>query len=212
MKNNSFIRFLIAGLLIMSSQVYAQLPAIDSLKLIPANPNANDALTVICYTTFPYGGCSINTIHSEQQGNDILLMLDYNVGMAAYICHSVDTISIPNPGAGDFQLITTITQQEDILLDQDTLAFHIDPYLGLPDYTSNNFQVYPNPVENELKFTTNFAVEKLEIYSTSGQRIQIFEPLSDNSHIDVSNLEKGIYLVTVSSRNQNQLTQRIIKL
>ncbi len=203
---------MIAGLTLLTNHVCAQLPAIDSLKLIPANPTTNDALKVVCYTTFPSGSCILNGIHSEQQGNNILLMLNYSVGAATYICHSVDTISIENPGAGSFQLITTITTNEqDIIEDIDYLQFTVDPFLGLDELHSNNFVVYPNPVINELRFKTNFTVENLEIQSVSGQKIQLKESFSDSTPIDVSNLEQGIYLVTLTDDKGNQFTQRIIK-
>lgn len=211
MKNRNLICFLIAGLALLSNQALAQLPAIDSMKLIPANPTSNDVLKVVCFTTFPSGGCSLNAIHSEQQGNNILLMLDYNMGMAMYICHSVDTIEIDNPGAGDFQLFTTITTNEqDMIEDMDTLAFHIDPYLGIPDYTSLNFEIYPNPVRNEFTFKSNFKAEKLEIHSLSGQRI-LSTPFILGSSIDVSTLEQGIYFVTLTDNRGNNSKQRIIK-
>lgn len=213
MKNNSFVRFLVAGAMALTSQVYAQAPAIDSLKLIPANPTSNDALQVVCYTTFPYGGCEVNNIHSEQQGNDILLILDYNMGMAAYICHSVDTISIENPGAGDFRLITYITTNgNDVMQDTDTLEFHIDPYLGLPEYETTHFLVCPNPFGDELRLKTNFTIEKLEIYTVSGQKMELKEaPSSAFGNTDVSHLKKGIYLITVTDKSGNRFMQRAVK-
>lgn len=213
MRKKTFTRSLLTGLILLTNHLYAQLPAIDSLKLIPANPTSNDALQVICYTTFPYGGCEVNNIHSEQQGNDILLMLDYNIGMAAYICHSVDTISIANPGAGDFQLITSITTNEnDVMDDIDTLEFHIEPYLELPEYISTDLLVYPNPVKNELRLKTDLTFVKLEILSLTGEQIQVIESVPDNLLIDVSNLKKGVYLVVATNRNGNPMTRRIVKL
>ena len=154
-------------------------------------------------------------MHSEQQGNEILLMLDYNMGMAAYICNSVDTFSIENPGAGDFQLITSITTNgNDVMQDIDTLEFHIDQYLELHEYVSTNFLVYPNPVKNELRFKTNFTIKKFEIRSLSGELIQLIESFSDpeNMWIDVSNLRKGVYLVVATNRLENTFTRRIVKL
>ena len=212
MKNRTLLRFLIAGLALCSTQAFAQLPAIDSLKLIPANPTSNDVLKVVCYTTFPSGSCSVNHIHSEQQGNNILLMLDYTVGAASYICNSVDTILIDNPGAGSFQLITTIAMNEqDIIEDIDSLNFTVDPFLGIPEFGSNNFITYPNPFENELHFKTNFAVESLKIHTISGQKVLLKESVSNTLPIDVSNLEPGIYLITLIDNGGNKFTQRIIK-
>jgi hypothetical protein len=210
MKNKTLICFFISGLIILTQQVYAQYPAIDSLKLIPTNPTTNDQLQVVCYTTFPSGSCNLNSYHVEQQGNDIFLTIDYTVGMATYICHSVDTIPIDNPGAGTFLLTTTITENnQDVLEDVAYLPFTIDPYLGISKFESNNFSVYPNPFKNELRVKSNFTIKKLEIQAVSGQKINLKESFSNT--VDVSNLEPGIYLITLIDTNGNGVTQRIIK-
>jgi hypothetical protein len=214
MKNKTLIPLLVSVFILLMQQVHAQNATIDSLKLIPTNPTTNDVIKVVCYTTFPSGSCSLNTVHAEQQGSNILLMLDYTVGMATYICHSVDTILIDNPGAGTFLLTSSITtNNQDMLLDLDTLQFTIDPYLGVPKYDSNNFLVYPNPFENELKFKSNFKVEKFEIYSISGQRIntKVLFDLNEEVTLDVSELEQGIYIINVSDPNGNKFTQRVVK-
>ncbi|MGV3612018.1 MAG: T9SS type A sorting domain-containing protein [Fluviicola sp.] len=212
MKNKTFRYLLIAGLTILSNLAFAQLPAIDSVKLIPANPASNDLLKVVCYTTFTHGGCSINSVQTEQIGNDIFLNLDYSVGMATYICHSVDTFDLDNPGAGTYQLtINLATNQQDIIEDTHILQFQIDPYLGIDEFRSNSFTFYPNPVQHELRFKANFTVEKIEIRSVSGQLIHSTELLPGNPTIDVSALKQGIYLMTLVDPSGNTFTQRISK-
>ena len=212
MRNKQMIRSLMVGFLLLANQVDAQMAGIDSLKLIPVNPTANDALKVICYTTFPYGGCGINTTHAELQGNSIFLSIDYSMGMLTYICHSVDTIPIDNPGAGTFQLTTIITtNQQDVIEDSHSMTFQIDPYLGINELTPANFQAYPNPFDNELKFKTSFPVAKMELYSMTGQQVYFKETLFESPQVDLSHLENGVYLVTLTDPNGNSLTQRVIK-
>ena len=134
------------------------------------------------------------------------------MGAASYICNSIDTIEIDNPGAGNFQLVTTITiNQQDMIEDMDTMQIEIDPFLGIDEIHANSFTLYPNPVQNELRFTSNFTVEKLEIRSVSGQIIQSAELLTGNQTIDVSALKQGVYLVSLIDPNGNTFTQRISK-
>lgn len=212
MKNKQMIGLLMAGFLLLANQVDAQLPAIDSLKLIPANPTTNDALKVVCYTTFPYGDCTTSNAHAELQGNAILLSIDYAMGMAAYICHSVDTIPIDNPGAGTFQLTATITiNEQDVIEDAYSFTFQVDPYLGINEPNSANFQTYPNPFDNELKFKTSFPVAKMELRSMTGQPVYSAESLSENPDINLSHLEQGIYLITLTDSNGNACSKRVIK-
>lgn len=139
-------------------------------------------------------------------------MLDYNVGMATYICQSVDTIEIDNPGAGNFELITTLTRNgQDIIEDDYHLLFTIDPYLVTPEFASNYFRIYPNPVGNELKFNSNLKAEKLEIHAVSGQMIHSTEVLSGTFSVDISALEEGVYFVTLTDSQGNKAVQQIIK-
>lgn len=212
MKNRTLKCLLIAGLTILSNQAFAQLPAIDSVKLIPANPNSNDVLKVVVYTTFPSGSCNLNSTEAEQIGNDIYLALDYTVGMATYICHSVDTIEIDNPGAGIYELtITLSTNQQDVTEDTHIMQFEIDPFLGIAEFHSNSFTLYPNPVQNELRFKANFTAEKLEIRSVSGQLIHSAKLLAGNPTINISDLKQGVYFVTLVDPSGNTFTQRISK-
>lgn len=213
MKNSGLNRFLIAGLLFLSGQTYAQqLPAIDSLKLIPANPASNDVLKVVCKTIFPYGSCHLNNIHAEQQGNDIFLSLDYTIGMITYICDRVDTIPLSNPGAGDFRLLVSITTNEQATVhDTDTLEFHIDPFLGVREFTSGSFDIYPNPFHNEFTFKSDFPVKKMEWYSLTGKIAYSVKNLPENGLIDLSHLDQGIYLVTLTDPDGKMVTRRIVK-
>ncbi len=212
MKIKTFTCILIAGLTILSNQAFAQLPAIDSVKLIPANPNSNDQLKVVVFTTFPSGSCNLNSAEFQLIGNDIYLELDYTVGAASYICSSVDTIEIDNPGAGAYQLTTIIgTNQQDVIEDTHIMQFEIDPFLGVDEFHSNSFTLYPNPVQNELRFTSNFTVEKLEVRSVSGQIIQSTELLAGNPIIDLSALKQGVYFVSLVDPSGNTFTQRISK-
>ena len=124
MRTKFFTRFLIAGLTLLSHQSFAQLPSIDSVKLILTNPTSNDVLKVVYFATFPSGGCSLNIAAADQIGNVIYIGLDYTVGMAAYICHSVDTIEINNPGAGTYDLSTILgINQQNMIAD-----FQIHPF------------------------------------------------------------------------------------
>lgn len=213
MKNIRMKQFLVAGLILFSNQTDAQqLPAIDSLKLIPANPTSNDVLKVVCHTIFPYGGCNLNASHAEQQGNDIFLSLDYTIGMITYICDRVDTIPIDNPGAGDFRLLVAITtNNQPTVHDTDTLEFHIDPFLGIQELASGSFDLYPNPFNREFTFKTSFPVKKMEIFSLTGRRVSLMDSFSNNSPIDVSHLEPGAYLILLTDENGNIHTRKALK-
>lgn len=68
---------------------------------------------------------------------------------------------------------------------------------------------YPNPVENILNFTNVEEIKKIEIYDLLGKKS--IENHSNFSQIDLTKLEKGVYLVKVITKNGNLFTRKIIK-
>lgn len=67
----------------------------------------------------------------------------------------------------------------------------------------NHFNIFPNPVENELFFDEilqNSTVKNVEIFTLEGILIKKYQ-LSENS-INVSNLQKGMYFISFTIENQ----------
>ncbi|GAB1308074.1 hypothetical protein KH5_07570 [Urechidicola sp. KH5] len=66
---------------------------------------------------------------------------------------------------------------------------------------SRAVKVYPNPASNNLFITSDiFEVEKVEVYSTLGQKIVLKTDV--RSGVDVSNLSNGVYLLKVHIDNR----------
>lgn len=71
--------------------------------------------------------------------------------------------------------------------------------------------VYPNPVQDNLKLNTNSNISAVALYNTLGKKV--YENLSfdnNNKQIDMSQFERGVYLLKVMSDNVPQ-TFKIIK-
>ncbi|MQP25664.1 T9SS type A sorting domain-containing protein [Flavobacterium sp. LMO8] len=68
---------------------------------------------------------------------------------------------------------------------------------------SNNliqdFYVYPNPAENKIFVNSSFEIEKVEIYSLTGQLVKS-QMVSNN--INISDLNSGIYLAKVQTADK----------
>jgi len=74
--------------------------------------------------------------------------------------------------------------------------------LNNPDFNSDDFVVYPNPVKNILNVTILTDVD-YEIYDVQGR---IVTDIKYNSNaIDVSNLSQGIYLIKITSEDKTIL-------
>jgi beta-glucanase (GH16 family) len=66
---------------------------------------------------------------------------------------------------------------------------------------------FSNPVNDTINITSNSTIDKVEIYNILGNIV--FETNSNTDNIDVSNLSKGIYLLTVYS-GTHKSTKKII--
>lgn len=73
--------------------------------------------------------------------------------------------------------------------------------------SSIKLQIYPNPTTGNVVIKMNEALEKYEIYSTSGQKIM--EGKSVNVNTD--SLIPGTYLMKIQTRDKKVITEKIIK-
>jgi subtilisin family serine protease len=87
-----------------------------------------------------------------------------------------------------------------------------DYLLGLDVVNTTEFSVFPNPVQNNLKFLTHQDLSEtaeIEIFNALGQ--SIFQAkMPNDKQLDVSNLSSGMYFIKISDGNQSA-TQKIIK-
>jgi Leucine-rich repeat (LRR) protein len=78
--------------------------------------------------------------------------------------------------------------------------------LGLEDYDSITFTMFPNPAQNVLNIESKKMIENVKIYSLQGQLIKE----GNNTTVDVSDLSYGLYFVQVSIEGIT-LTKKFIK-
>jgi len=69
-----------------------------------------------------------------------------------------------------------------------------------------NLLLFPNPATDVLKINTDETIGKVEILNILGQTVLISE--SSDSHINVSQLKKGVYMIRVYRENGPLLTVR----
>lgn len=84
----------------------------------------------------------------------------------------------------------------------------LDTKLSVSDNTKETFQIYPNPVKNVLNIKTELPIFQYEIYSLDGKKLQTGKNV-DNPKIDVSQLQKGNYLLKAKTKNNEQITKFI---
>jgi hypothetical protein len=83
---------------------------------------------------------------------------------------------------------------------------------GNIELVEDNFNIYPNPVNDRLYIETEVEVEEVVVYTITGVVVgqQTTVNGQQTSSIDVSNLNSGIYFVKVVTENGN-VVKRIVK-
>ena len=93
-------------------------------------------------------------------------------------------------------------------------VFRIDTMAGLStdSFETNNFsfKFYPNPVENNLTINSKTEISSIEVFNVLGQTVLKSSPNTNNTKLNMSQLNSGAYFVKVVSGN-NAKTIRIIK-
>lgn len=76
---------------------------------------------------------------------------------------------------------------------------------------NEELQVYPNPVQDKLMMTNTENVESIVIHNLLGQPIRQFAFDNELFSIDVSELPKGQYILSVQKTNGIIVTKRFMK-
>ena len=82
--------------------------------------------------------------------------------------------------------------------------------LSVGEIDEFNFVTYPNPVENTLNVSAGVVVDGVSIFDLTGREVMRATPNAAAFSLDVSSLNKGMYLVTVKAGKQ-ELTTKLVK-
>jgi len=80
--------------------------------------------------------------------------------------------------------------------------------VGINEFSNTTMKIFPNPAKDLLTINTSEKIEQLSIYNISGSLIKV-ENTNDDS-INVSNLQKGMYILSVKT-DQGIKQSRFIK-
>jgi len=84
--------------------------------------------------------------------------------------------------------------------------------VGVEDYSQTGLSIYPNPASSILTIETNRLGQfNIEITSLNGQLIYSNKIEGPTHQIDISSFQKGLYFITIRSRDY-VVTEKIIKL
>ena len=98
----------------------------------------------------------------------------------------------------------------------DNTYFYLDDITIEEKLSTSNFNSYfnfsysPNPAKNQFSVEARKVISKIELFNTTGQNVLSKNMNALKSNIDVSSLQKGIYLMRASIENKTA-TYKIIK-
>lgn len=96
--------------------------------------------------------------------------------------------------------VPAVQDFEDLSLSREMTTYkEVDP----------NIDIYPNPANNEIKVICTGETE-IEIFSITGELVKTQNQVINNTTIDISDLNSGIYLVKIKSGN-SVVTKKLIK-
>ncbi|MEH1009355.1 T9SS type A sorting domain-containing protein [Winogradskyella sp. ECml5-4] len=87
---------------------------------------------------------------------------------------------------------------------------YADELLNVDANDFETFKYYPNPVKNTLTVEANNAISQIGIYNIVGQKVKEMTPNTLTTSINMNELNKGVYFVTIIMNN-SQKTFRVIK-
>jgi len=89
-------------------------------------------------------------------------------------------------------------------------AVYAEGTLGVEDFNTAVFSVYPNPVKDVLNIQTQSSVEKIEVYDILGKMVLLEQPNKISPSIQMDELASGAYLVKITINGYSK-TIKVLK-
>ncbi len=122
---------------------------------------------------------------------------------------ATDSIQINGTGCSAYYYI------DDICVSTDSVFSYNYIYTSLNDIIVNEkaISIFPNPFTNFVILKDKEAIDKIIISNALGQIIKTCEiKCSDQYELDLSDLSKGMYIFTIYKKDNNIISQTLIKL
>jgi hypothetical protein len=84
-------------------------------------------------------------------------------------------------------------------------------HIGISENHNDNFGLYPNPVSSKLYITNLEAIDQIRIADLLGQTVDTYSVKGNSEAINVSNLQSGIYFISLLKDNSVNVTRKFIK-
>ncbi len=121
-----------------------------------------------------------------------------------------DATDIQSETEADRTTTITVTAEDEETEKVYTVVF--DGVVGMKEFAAGEFNVYPNPVNDEIKLINNNRFDRISIYSITGQQVMNFTNISSGKvSLNVSKLQSGAYIVKFYNANEELGNTKMLK-
>ena len=82
--------------------------------------------------------------------------------------------------------------------------------VSVGDISLHDINIYPNPASSQLYISHGVKIDRVEIYNITGSRVLSQENIATEA-IDISELNSGLYFISVIDVNNNNIVRKFIK-
>ena len=95
----------------------------------------------------------------------------------------------------------------------DNIYFSVDlpTSLGTSRFEKSNLKVYPNPATTNVTIEAYNTIERVSIFNILGQEVLSKNPKANSTSLDISNLQKGTYILRTTSEGKTETTKVLKK-
>ena len=90
-----------------------------------------------------------------------------------------------------------------------TAAYAFNSTLGVDDFESSDFKVFPNPTKDVINIKSNNIVSSLDLFDLTGKKVFSIKKLIDN-RVSIGKLLSGIYIMHIKDSNNNSVFTKIV--
>ena len=112
----------------------------------------------------------------------------------------------PRDGAKEVDMVAVFNRT---LSAEEISALGGPGWLGVNDMETESIKLYPNPAQDMLNVTVKVAAD-LQVINIAGQVVLSTSVDAQNTTIDISNLNRGMYFVKITDKNGNAASQKLI--
>ncbi|OAB77380.1 fibronectin type III domain-containing protein [Cochleicola gelatinilyticus] len=90
-------------------------------------------------------------------------------------------------------------------------TFTTDVELGISEFDTTVVTFYPNPVTDVLNFSSEKTIDRIEVYSLTGQKVFATTINATSGRINLSDLSSGLYLLQATGNGTTQTVKLVVQ-